>query len=80
MSVVLVTFAGAPKVSEEAQRLDEELNINIEKEVNRKCDFVALQLLLDGQHCGRRAKQQQERMAYFQLAFAAHAPTVLSSV
>ena len=37
MSVVLVTFSGAPKVSEEAQRKDAELNSAIEKEVNRKC-------------------------------------------
>jgi len=37
MSVVLVTFNGAPKVSEEAQQKDAELNANIEKEVNRKC-------------------------------------------
>ncbi len=36
MSVVLVTFSGAPKVSEEAQRKDAELNSAIEKEVNRK--------------------------------------------
>lgn len=35
MSVVLVTFSGAPKVSEEAQRKDAELNSAIEKEVNR---------------------------------------------
>lgn len=35
MSVVLVTFNGAPKVSEEAQQKDAELNANIEKEVNR---------------------------------------------
>lgn len=36
MSVVLVTFGGAPKVSEEANRLNVELNTSIEKEVNRK--------------------------------------------
>lgn len=41
MSVVLVTFPGAPKVSEEAQRKDAELNATIEKEVNRKCALLS---------------------------------------
>ncbi|KAJ6218576.1 hypothetical protein RDWZM_009733 [Blomia tropicalis] len=35
MSVVLVTFKGAPKVCEEAQRKDVELNVFLENEVNR---------------------------------------------
>ena len=39
MSVVLVTFSGAPKVCEEAQRKDAELNEAIVNEVNRKWCF-----------------------------------------
>lgn len=33
MSIVLVTFDGAPTVDEDAQRQDQELNEAIEKEV-----------------------------------------------
>lgn len=33
MSVVLVTFPGAPKISPEAQQKDAQLNANLEKRV-----------------------------------------------
>jgi len=48
MSVVLVTLAGAPQVSEDAKKKDQELNELIEKKVqgNIYCFLFLIQLIL----------------------------------
>jgi len=38
--VILITFAGAPKVSEEAMKMEAELNADLEKRIAGMSDFI----------------------------------------
>lgn len=46
MSVVLVVFPGAPKVSPEAQLKDVQLNQLLEKKVQGKCCYILFHMMM----------------------------------